>query len=160
MDRHNSQLKAPGVDLFAQPYRDAHLLTLAIDHMKHGLEDKYVLFLHFLNLELKLGSQFGAIFELWELYHLALLNVNLEAARLVDHLLGRYLFTLLLRKLRDGVQKRHQVKERVDHAADAKRQLDGAGLERLVAYNLFIGVIKFSIHLIRVGAHFLNNYYY
>mgnify|MGYP000082284599 CR=1 FL=1 len=111
MDRHNSQLKAPGVDLFAQPYRDAHLLALAIDHMKHGLEDKYVLFLHFLNLELKLGSQFSAIFELWELYHLALLNVNLEAARLVDHLLGRYLFTLLLRKFRDGVQERHQVKE-------------------------------------------------
>ena len=160
MDRHYCQLKAPGVDLFAQPYRDAHFLTLAIDHMQHRLEDKDVLFLHFLNLQLELGGQFGAIFELGELDHLALLNVNLEAARLVNHLLGRYLFTLLLGKLRDGVEQRHEVKERVDHTAHSERQLDRTSLQRLAAVDLFIGVIKFSIHLICVGAHFLNNYYY
>jgi hypothetical protein len=62
MHRHYCQLKAHGIDLFAQPYRDAHLLSLAIDHMKHSLEDEDVLFLHLFYLELKLGGQFCAIF--------------------------------------------------------------------------------------------------
>ena len=109
MHRHYGQLKASCIYLLTQPNSYANFFILTIDHMQNRLEDKNVLFLHFLNLELKLCCQFGTVLKLWKLDHLALLNVNLEAPGLIYNLLGGYLLPLLLAQLGDGVQQRHQV---------------------------------------------------
>lgn len=75
--------------------------------MKDGLVNENVLFLHLLDLELELGGQLGAINQLRKLDHFAFLDVDSQAARLVQKLGVRDVVSFFLAELGDDIDQGH-----------------------------------------------------